>query len=33
MDWYRHSNSTQVRVNRAEELVYLTFPILEGKSW
>lgn len=29
MDWYRHKNNRQVRVNRAGELVYLTFPILE----
>ncbi|MBD5519259.1 MAG: peptidoglycan editing factor PgeF [Lachnospiraceae bacterium] len=32
MDWYRHKNSAQVRVNRAGELVYLTFPILEQKK-
>lgn len=29
MDWYRHKNNRQVRVNREGELVYLTFPILE----
>lgn len=29
MDWYRHKNSRQVRINQAGELVYLTFPILE----
>lgn len=29
MDWYRHENNRQVRENRAGELVYLTFPILE----
>ena len=31
MDWYRHQNNTQVRVNQTGELVYLTFPILEQK--
>lgn len=30
MEWYRHKSSAQVRVNQAGELVYLTFPILEG---
>lgn len=30
MEWYRHKNSRQMRVNRAGALVYLTFPILEG---
>ncbi len=30
MEWYRHENSRHMRVNRAGELVYLTFPILEG---
>lgn len=30
MDWYRHKNDRQVRVNRQGEMVYLTFPILEG---
>lgn len=29
MDWYRHKNERQVRVNTEGELVYLTFPILE----
>lgn len=29
MDWYRHKNNMQMRENRAGELVYLTFPILE----
>lgn len=29
MDWYRHKNNRQVRVNQAGKLVYLTFPILE----
>lgn len=29
MDWYRHQNQRQVRINQAGELVYLTFPILE----
>lgn len=29
MDWHRHKNSRQVRVNQKGELVYLTFPILE----
>lgn len=29
MDWYRHKNSAQVRVNQAGGVVYLTFPILE----
>lgn len=31
MDWYRHKNGRQVRVNHEGELVYLTFPILEGQ--
>lgn len=29
MDWYRHENERQMRENRAGELVYLTFPVLE----
>ena len=29
MDWYRHKNNKQVRVNQMGELVYLTFPVLE----
>ncbi len=29
MDWHRHQNQRQVRINQAGELVYLTFPILE----
>ena len=32
MDWYRHKNNMQVRVNQAGELVYLTFPILEKQK-
>ncbi len=33
MDWYRHKNNMQMRENRAGELVYLTFPILEKIDW
>lgn len=33
MDWHRHKNNTQMRENRAGELVYLTFPILEEIDW
>lgn len=33
MDWYRHKNNMQMRENRAGELVYLTFPILEKIEW
>lgn len=33
MDWYRHKNNIQMRENRAGELVYLTFPILEKIDW
>ncbi len=29
MDWYRHKNERQMRVNKAGEVVYLTFPLLE----
>lgn len=29
MDWHRHKNNRQVRVNQVGDLVYLTFPILE----
>ncbi len=29
MEWHRHPNKRQVRINQAGELVYLTFPILE----
>lgn len=29
MEWYRHNNKRQMRINRNGELVYLTFPILE----
>lgn len=32
MEWYRHKNSEQMRVNRAGEMVYLTFPILERQK-
>ncbi len=32
MDWYRHKNNEQVRVNQAGGLVYLTFPILERQK-
>ncbi len=32
MNWYRHENSRQVRVNREGELVWLTFPILEEQK-
>lgn len=33
MDWHRHENKRQVRINQAGELVWLTFPILEEISW
>ncbi len=33
MDWHRHKNNTQMRENRAGEVVYLTFPILEEIDW
>lgn len=33
MDWYRHENKRQMRINRNGELVYLTFPILESIDW
>ncbi len=33
MDWYRHKNNMQMRENRAGELVYLTFPLLEKIEW
>lgn len=33
MDWYRHKNNRQVRVNQMGELVYLTFPVLERIDW
>lgn len=29
MDWHRHPNKRQVRINQSGELVYLTFPVLE----
>ena len=29
MEWHRHANKRQVRINQAGELVYLTFPVLE----
>lgn len=32
MEWYRHKNSRQVRVNQKGEMVYLTFPILEEQK-
>lgn len=33
MDWHRHKNNMQMRENRAGELVYLSFPILEKIDW
>ncbi|MCM1267497.1 MAG: peptidoglycan editing factor PgeF [Bacteroidales bacterium] len=33
MDWHRHQNHRQVRINQKGDLVYLTFPILEGIDW
>lgn len=33
MDWYRHENKRQVRINRQGEMVFLTFPILERQEW
>lgn len=33
MEWYRHDNKRQMRINREGELIYLTFPILEGIDW
>lgn len=33
MDWYRHDNKRQVRINQKGELVWLTFPILEEIDW
>ena len=33
MEWYRHNNKRQMRINRNGELVYLTFPILEEIDW
>lgn len=33
MDWHRHPNKRQVRINRSGELVYLTFPVLEEIDW
>lgn len=33
MDWHRHGNKRQIRVNQTGELVYLTFPILEEIGW
>lgn len=33
MDWHRHDNMRQVRINRKGELVYLTFPIFEEIDW
>ncbi len=33
MDWYRHENKRQMRINQNGELVYLTFPILESIDW
>lgn len=33
MNWYRHDNRRQVRINRTGELVWLTFPILEEIDW
>ena len=32
MDWYRHKSDMRVRVNQTGEMVYLTFPILEGQK-
>ncbi len=32
MDWYRHENKRQVRINRQGEMVFLTFPILEDRK-
>lgn len=33
MDWHRHPNRSQVRINQIGELVYLTFPVLEEIDW
>lgn len=33
MDWHRHLNKQQVRINQKRELVYLTFPIIERIDW
>ena len=33
MDWHRHENKRQVRINQAGESVWLAFPILEEISW